>query len=381
MKKYIIIAAAAIAAMACSKVNITDNTPDVKLTFAPAAYAPQTKAEALQDSEDAIEEFKSYAVFHPNGGDGVAFFTPTGGVETISLTEGTPNVWAPSHDYYWPKAANSYINFISWYDENGTPNTHTETSLSWVIDGSTRSLATDDNILFADEAWRYTRNDTSTDDPNYISVSGVAGGVPTLFHHALGKVKFTVRAAKLNNGVASPNTTSWEITLTTFSLSNVFSTGKLDLINADPEDMTTSVWKTKNGSTAYASCADAAWVTTGTAAALTKDSSNDVSITSTDAANPQTIIAQRSVIPQSISNMTLTVTCTVVTKFNGTAYMTEEISQDIALSEILSTAWSMNKILTYNIVINPETSKVLYDPALEEDWTSADGSATVPAQS
>ena len=218
MKKYIIIAAAAIAAMACSKVNITDNTPDAKITFAPAAYAPQTKAEALQTSADAIEEFKSYAVFHPNGGAGVAFFTPTDGVETISLTEGTTNVWAPSHDYYWPKAATSYINFISWYDKNGTPNTHTETSLSWVIDGSTRSLATDDNILFADEAWRYTRNDTSTDEPNYISVSNVEGGVPTLFHHALGKVKFTVRAAKLNNGVASPKTTSWEITLTTFSL-------------------------------------------------------------------------------------------------------------------------------------------------------------------
>ena len=90
MKKYFIIAVAAIAAMAaCSKVETADNTPGRKIAFEVANYASQTKA--AEDAGSVLAEtdnFSSKAWLHANGAaTGADFFGTSANnyVETVLM--------------------------------------------------------------------------------------------------------------------------------------------------------------------------------------------------------------------------------------------------------------------------------------------------------
>ena len=57
MKKYLIIAAAALTALtACSKVDTESTTPDIKIGYQVANYATQTKAEDTHGHTSLIDE-------------------------------------------------------------------------------------------------------------------------------------------------------------------------------------------------------------------------------------------------------------------------------------------------------------------------------------
>ncbi len=140
MKKYFVIAAVAIAAMACSKVDV-DNTPAKKVTFQAANYMTQTKAGEVSVFGD-FKEFKSRAFLHAEGVDLNADYTVNGtsyqeffgdagetvspyttaGAKITDPTTSSTNVgyWAPSHEYYWPKSTHSFVNFVGWYGTDGT---------------------------------------------------------------------------------------------------------------------------------------------------------------------------------------------------------------------------------------------------------------------
>ena len=165
MKKYFILAVAALVTFsACTKIEDIDSAPAEKITFQAASYVPQTKANSSVWSE--FTSFKCKAFLHAAGySDTQNMFGASGETitpwqsdgSTAATSEANVSYWAPSHDYYWPKDASSYVNFVAWYDKNGAPTTSSETSLVWTINGTDRSLATSDNILFADEAWYYRR--------------------------------------------------------------------------------------------------------------------------------------------------------------------------------------------------------------------------------
>ena len=129
MKKYLILAAAAIVAMAaCSKTQLDESSiPDMPVTFQATNYVTQTKAGEVSVLND-FTAFKCKAYLHAEGIDldangnvnGTSFqnFFGTDG-ETISWNS-TAKEWAPSHTYYWPKGAKSFVNFIGWYGVDGT---------------------------------------------------------------------------------------------------------------------------------------------------------------------------------------------------------------------------------------------------------------------
>ena len=121
MKKYFIIAVAALAASAaCSKVETVDTTPDKKIAFEVANYAAQTKADTLSltNAEDGIYQFHTFAYQFPTIGSPREFmnddiFAWQDAAQTNKLTSGSSpvKVWATAMDYYWPKTG--YINFYS----------------------------------------------------------------------------------------------------------------------------------------------------------------------------------------------------------------------------------------------------------------------------
>lgn len=330
----------------CVKMEI-DPAPKDMVIFSVGHYIRTSKAASLLDTDGGITSFKSKAYLYAEGymDRAQSFFGSNG--ETISWNASTSQ-WAPSHPYYWPKSSNSYINFVSWYDRNGAPTNVSETALSWNIDGSSRSIAADDNIMFADEAWHYNQNTT-----NAAQYTGdeVLVGVPTLFHHALAQVSFRLKATTLSDGG-----TTWEIYATDFSVSNVYKTGSLSLSNEDPGTNQTRAWTGD-------------WATTGTPDSLAAPGAG-VAINPTDTV--AYIMQNRSVIPQSTDSMVLSCNIHIRSNYADNSYMIEDVPFSANLSDFTgdSGAWAMNHHIIYTLKVNPNTGKILFDPTLLEGWTT-----------
>lgn len=338
-----------VAVIACTKVEPMPAV-DQEIAFAVGTYA-QTKAEAV-DVVDGITTFRSKAFLHANGAaTGTDYFGAAG---TDISKSGT--TWEPVRPYYWPLSAETWINFVSWYDNLGTPTTATETVLSW----ENRSITATDNILYADEAWRFHGNLSNT----YFTT-----GVPTLFHHALAQVAFTAKAEPLTD--PDHSNVTWEVTVNTASISSIYSQGTLRLTNSDPATTgpVTRPWNAQAGSML--------WTPSGSPAALAVGS--NLALT----ASAQPLLAMRSVLPQTLGNtVILTLEYTVTCKSSGTVTSTETATRHIVMntlknsSNIPITEWAPNKKYTYNISINPVIGAIYLNPNVS-DWSNAYASVVV----
>ena len=406
MKKYFIIAVAAIAAMAaCSKVETADNTPGRKIAFEVANYASQTKA--AEDPGSVLAEtdnFSSKAWLHANGAaTGADFFGTSANnyVETVTYKDAS-KTWEPELEYFWPKGAGSYINFVSWFATNSkAPSTVSETVMNWGTAAAPMTIATDDNFLFADEAWRYT------DNAETYKFDGVTKGVPTLFHHALAKIKFNLLLK-----TETPSTKSiWDVEVQTVTF-KVGNNGYLALVNEDKTSTGTQPWKvgTTYSSGAAATSATIGWArptsptletiveTTSTASNVAKEFAklqflNFQPTTASSSApyktDAQVLLPERTVMPQIIDGGVVTFGITFTIKIyhdadsngakDGAAFSEEliTIEDTTNLFTLVNSVseWKMNTKYIYNVTIDPVGRKILFDPAVAE-WNTVDTAET-----
>ena len=399
MKKYFIIAVAAVVAMAaCTKVETDGNVPGKRISFQVANYASQTKA--AEDPGSVLAEtttFNSKAWLHANGAtDGTDFFGTNANSFTETVTYNGSNAWDPELEYFWPKGADSYINFVSWFATNSkAPSTVSETVMKWGTEAAPITIVTDDNILFADEAWRYS------DNAETYKYDGVTKGVPTLFHHALAKVKFNLRLS-----TETPSTKSiWDVEIQTATL-KVGNNGYLALVNEDKTTTGTQPWKV---GTAYstgvaATSANIGWARpasgatletivetggTGTeefAKLLFEDFQPKTAATGSPfQTDKQVLLPERTVMPQTINGGVVTFGLTFTIKIyhdansdgvkDGAAFSTEliTIEDTTNLYTLVSSIadWKMNTKYIYNVTIDPVGKKVTFDPAVAE-WNTVE---------
>lgn len=406
MKKIFVLAAAVLVALtSCTKIENVSSTPDVKIGFEVANYMTQTKADGssflteLTNMSATTKAFKSSAYIHPYGGTFGAFFNPN--PETITWNT-TNTEWEPSKDYYWPKSPQSNIDFFSWYDFDGeaanptlTYDGSTAPTLAW----TNRTVAYKSDILFADIAWHQTANLERN------KLDGVTSGVPTLFHHALAQVKFQ---AKIKEGKDKKEDTKnankytfFEVKLSTVALANVHKNGTLSLTKTYESSKTTTPWTLPNNSI-WADASSPAMVAT-TTDWFTTDAATGAAVLTTSYAAlndanymPDGFIAVR---PQAVTdNMKLTFSISI-TKWYGTEAqyaatnhegclnlgtevfpVTDFATADddaytntgLQLNKITGAPayWAMNKKIIYNVIIDPTTDTILFDPAVV-DWETA----------
>ena len=412
MKKlYTILAIAAVAAVGCSKTELVD-TPDVKIGFQVANYAVQTKAEAggfLKEmeafsitAENAM--FKSVAFINADNGDGTQadptrfFAAATDQVETIKYAS---NQWAPvGADYYWPKATGSDIDFFSWFDLSETASTHVANAtfsdptytLAWTAD---RTIALKDNIMYADPVWKQKKNTTSA---GVYGKDGVTEGVPTLFHHALAQVKFQFKQKTMSEVDSKDDTKStfWVVKVKniTFTANQFKKNGTLSLTAAKSASWTTPtnlIWGAA-ASQAYWTASDIflANAVSSTGIELTADAD-------TFSKDDQMADEFITVLPQELSddfflNFDIEIETKYGTTSGGASSATHVSTETLHVKDFedggaivnnsgiqlnamgtIGEYWQMNKKYTYIFNIDPKTSKILYDPAVE-DWTTV-GSA------
>ena len=327
-------------------------TQEREITFSVARYATQTKSSPL--SVDGITSFQSRGFLHAEGVDGVQDFFGASG-ETI--TYNGSDLWTPTHNYYWPKHENSYINFVSWYANNGiAPSTVSETS--FII---TREVAATDNILIADEAWRYNANTTNATQYNNDNITV---GVPTMFHHVLSRVQFNVRAYRSDD--PDDANVTYQVILQSASLNGIFRRGTITLTNSAKTETGTREWYSIPSPTTW-------WET---AAGSNQTPFTLVSSNLTLGTQASTILEMRSFMPQVLGNTaTLSLTYTIVAKSNNVEVSREcDIPATIVLNTIVNGSnvninqWLPNRKYTYIIAINPVSQEIVLNPVVEDDW-------------
>lgn len=406
MKKFYYVAVLAlVASAACTKTELSDTAnPDVKIGYQVANYMAQTKAGETSFLTElsglgvaaANAAFKSSAFLNAddgNGGHNFGAFYPAN-PETISWNTSTTE-WEPSRDYYWPKSPKSNIDFFSWYvygvDDPVLTNTAgTSATMVW----TDKTIPSKADILFADVAFHQQKNSQT------YKLDGVTEGVPTLFHHGLAQVKFTLKIKdncdKKEDSKNSGKYTFWEVKLSEFAIAanKIHSNGTLTLSVTDPDANDTAASITPWTSKVWTNATTPAYVATNTAWFTTDAATGAAALTTTVAnAIPDTFMGNGyvAVRPQAIGNdVTLRFKMTITTKYgtelasattvntevidvaayDGTSYDTSNIytATGIQLNKIGAspiTEWEMNHKYVYNIVIDPSTTTILYDPAVE----------------
>ena len=366
MKKYIIIAASALVALAaCSKVETADLQKEINFEV-----ANSIKTKAFTGSVYNNGAFGTYAWFN-NTDDFMVN-------EQVDLSGG---VWKTvDNTYYWPKTGS--VSFISYSPFEGTSNTAGSTPVitknkityTGVTAGST-------DLMYADKASCNNNVNEVEDGTNAYT------GVPTVFRHALAKLSFKVQANFTEYDDATTGShTEWVITLNSFKIGGFKTTGDLELnLNGDGKSWDKPV--TTVGTENYN-----VWTNLSGATADQELVAAPINLTTT----PVDLAAATGfVIPQVLDAgvQTVDIDAHIKTTLANGKTIEEDFVKTINISEISTLkAWQMNENIVYTIKFkptahstdpgvtphddDPEDVIIKFDPAVA-DWTNVDAAATI----
>ena len=400
MKKYFIIAAAALVALtACTKVDVPTTVENSKkISFQVANYVAKTKAGSL--ATEGFYKFNTVATQFPEIGAASLFMNNVevdawdNAATPAKVTSGNGiYTWAPEVDYYWPKTG--YINFYSYAGSKSPSTSLSDDKKTVYFDYGTVTVASDDNILVADAALHFNTNTDKYQKDN------VTKGVPTIFRRQLAHIVFKVHLKTTQP--ASSNTT-WKVrTIASETISEtayaseltIVKNGSLKLQNVDELATNATLNTTEQGWTAVvgSSANVDGWIagTADTDKEVIRLTTQTLTIPTTkqesQETNPAYLIAERTVMPQATANTKFVLYYEVTASHDNFAtdpFLKEvrSVGVDVAktMADLASSIenWNKNKVITYNIIIDPVSEKVTFDPAVEDWSTPASADINVP---
>ena len=363
MKKYFIIAAAALVAFAaCSKTEVVNTTPDQAISFQVAKYVGRTRAGESLFPMDST--FKTPSWFHENESATAQAFMDTETVKWQSVN----STWGTDRAYFWPKTG--WINFFSW---NGfpLPTSVTEGNVTY----TNAVINTDSNPMVASAAYRYSKNENVYAGDDYKYNGTDVEGVPTLFHHLVSQVNVIV---KFDASDVSDTNYKWDLVIEADTL-NYANTGSLAINVVDP------------------TAKDQNWPLASPAVNWTRGAVANVDLAGTEnlaEANKQTTTAGQvsagknlftaiSVLPQDLtaatgSNAKFSIKYVLTSYYNDVQHIRETVelcgNDAIALTNFkydnsgtpaTLDAWNTNYRYTYILTIKPNKT-VTFDPVVEQ---------------
>ncbi len=360
MRKYVFILAAAVAMTACSK---TEVIPAQNETLAEITYetAPVTRT-IVEFGKDNV--FSSIAYYLENGktwdwGYATSPVVYIGAYDAVSgSTDGVKisksgNVWRNAdRKYYWPKKGT--LTFFAWSLNSDSlelnfPATDEQagvfcTPYSGIIMNCFSTVLNKNvDFMVADIAKDKTANETE-----YINISGVESGVPTLFRHKLTNIYFTVKQEEEYSGV--------KFTLNSIIFRNLSNTGNYNQVSDEMNAMTASGYRSDQTYTAGAD-----QVVTVDKKPIAADK-----------------VDQFIYIPQTFTsdNQTVEITYTVEYTTSTGETITENITESRKLSGLFKKSagdntgeWAKEK--KYTIDLTFALDEILWDPAVQ-DWDPVD---------
>ena len=389
MKKYFIIAAAAVVAMAaCSKVETIDNTPAKEIRFSVVNHLQQTKASTTGLVYPTSVPFGTFAWWTEHDWTGVAadqtyVFMDNQEITWHSIEANTPEVWAPTTTYYWTKTGKITFASYSPYTD-GTDNGFSAEPVYDITNGFlfTNYTVVDDtdvDLMYANLAANCSQSSNESGTLVYDGTTGENGtdhgysGVPTIFNHALCQLGFAFRAI----GHKNPNVDRIVIDVTDVDIKNIDYKGSF---TEKPTTSTDPKWASTHAAANYKDYEYAPDETMhltlidNTTANL-ESTTNYTSLGKTRILLPQTLINSQNAL-DATTDQVLVVKYTIKTKYTSVTLTDETAAGYWATEDVVSTvrlhngniaAWADNQNITYRISINPYTTAITFDPAVV-DW-------------
>ncbi len=337
-----------------------------EINFAVAQYTPQTRAE--HDPGAAFNE--NITIW--------SWYNGAGGVDktVISGDEYDPSnkKFTSGNKYYWP--ADKALDFVS-----------VPTDMVKYLDGGapTRTDAGATKLIFSlDKDDPYHTDNLMTTEV-VEGKSKADGNVALLFRHLFSKVKVTVsQVARTESG----KNARWTVTLKDLKFVGLHDKGSVTI---------TDEWTAANGG------ADCAWTSTEAEAPNATDASRVWNIysggthklykdpTDKDDADDEGSVDNYAytddyyMLPQKLiaGVQKVVISYTVTTDYLGNTTQPDTVEEynnvEINLSAAGVAEWFMNKVITYNIKINPtEPVNQITFSVNEELWGEGEGSGAVP---
>ncbi|MCR5326343.1 MAG: fimbrillin family protein [Bacteroidales bacterium] len=380
MKKYFILAAAAIAAMAaCSKVESGYTPVQNEIRFSVINHVQQTRAHDLPYaglSYPTSVPFGTFAWWTLDDWTGIAtdqtyVFMDNEQISYQNIDNN--NVWAPSSTYYWTKSGKITFASYSPYTASGTDKGYSEIPVYNVANGflfNAYSIVedTDIDLMYADLAANCGQNTNLDGSSVTDGVDSGFAGVPTVFNHALCRLSFAFRAI----GHKNPNVDRIVIEVSDVDIFNIDSLGTFT-------QSASTKWATSHASakTDYEYAP---------ASVLELDLIDDTPANVSSTSNYTDLGVSRILMPQELltSGDALNVTTDQIVRINYTIkthylsapadesdpkyWAVEDLSAKVRLNNGNIAAWRDNQNITYRISINPNGIKVTFDPAVAP-WT------------
>lgn len=387
MKKSILLAAAAIAALAgCSKVEVksVDEAP-ARISWNAVVGKHSTKAPVEGTTFSTGHSFKTFAFYNANG---TAW--PTGASlyidnQEVSYHAGdvapfVANSWHTVTANYWPRQGS--LTFFSYSFAN-KPVSFAGTLTCTAADGL--KLEGYDVNATGNKNSDFMVADIKVDQrQNTTNAAGAEKGVPTIFRHALTQiVGFNVETKDDYKGA------------TLAAGSKVIEVKSIKIVNADSKgDYTmtnnavtrTESWRNRSDSKTYEyiPVAGKSEALSTTAAELVNE--QKIFLPQDFAASGYTYTAGASLLQKSLERQTVAyktavaavghieLKYTIKTYTDATNYSEEEVTELIALHEIGN--WNINKKITYKITIDLSSNIIYWDPTVEA-WVEENQTVTI----
>lgn len=341
MKKYLLFATAACAALAaCTKNEVKPVEIDQEITY-------QTINTKAASAFSTSHKFYSWAYLLASGQNWADNYATSSQYITNSLIEysSTDNAWKNSTtSYYWPKKAS--LTFFAWSDATNSPSVSSPATVDCSNDGGIKfdnfdtSVDKNKDLLVSKIAAEQTYNSSTT---------SWSAGVPTVFYHVLSAMEIT---AKTN---VDYGTTKFKVKSVVFK----------DVLCKGTYTQGVDATKTPIASN---------WVTVSDKS--TFDVYSPVSLSAELGTSETTLDAQandvRIFMPQTLPNDAKVAVSYQVT-YDSTS-ITDEVTIEKDLKSIFTDGWKPGYKYTLNIVIGLD--EVLWDPDIQE-WETGTGSVTI----
>lgn len=361
-KKFFFAALATIALASCT----TDESvfegiaQGDEINFAVAKYTPQTRAE--HDSNAAFTDNVTIWSWYDRKSTEVI---PGDVYDPVNNVFVPQNGATTGNKYYWP-VDNSSLDFVAvptslitaGYFTAPERDSNGNTTLTFELDGNTNYHTTN---LMTTQVLTGNRTESS---------------VALLFRHLLAKLNINVMQKVRANANADAR---WNVTINSITLSGLHNKGKVVIDDS---------WTAKNNGD------DCAWNETvleqgnstwNVESAQNWSLYNDTNPETTDLAAGATAKNYSSsetyyILPQNLVNQEITINYTIVTDYLGNPTQpntVETYSKTFDLKGISGiNAWYMNKVITYNITIDPSEilNSITFD-VNEEEWGTETGDA------
>lgn len=386
MKKSILLAAAAIAALAgCSKVEVksVDEAP-ARISWNAVVGKHSTKAPVEGTTFSTGHSFKTFAFYNANGTTwpaGASLYIDNQEVNyyAAAVAPFEANSWHTVTVNYWPRQGS--LTFFSYSFAN-SPVTFTGNLTCTAADGL--KLTGYDVNATGNKNSDFMVADIKVDQrQNTTDAAGAAKGVPTIFRHALTQiVGFNVKTQDNYKGAALA-AGSKVIEVNSIKIVKAYSKGDYTMTN-DAATRTESWGNRSDFQTyEYTPVAGKSEALNTTAAELVNE--QKIFLPQDFAASGYTYTGV-SLLEKSLERQTaeyknkvtavghIELNYTIKTYTDATHFSEETVTELIALKEIGN--WGINKKITYNIKIDLSSNIIYWDPTVEA-WTEDNQTVTI----